>query len=317
MAGNLHEITLQNAIAVAAGNDGVHRGGSFDGYSDEDRHAITANLAGHTSATWPHYHVGFRVCLYKEEETVSTYSVTYDANEGIGAPQSEVVMSGNYNIPNIIPIRDGYEFRGWRDGNSIYQPKGIIPVSNNVVLKAIWEINTYNVTLYANGGTFSGYSDEWVSRTYNHNEEINREDLVDEPIRNGYEFLGWSENHEATEQQYEKDIKINCTKDMELYAVWKEVTYIITYNANGGFGLEQSDEVVPGESVKLITNPYTRNGYQFLGWSTSSQTINAEYLAREQYTPTKSTILYAVWKKTTPDAEITPIKPVIPDAEIM
>ena len=115
----------------------------------------------------------------------------------------------NNNIPNIIPIRDGYEFRGWRDGNSIYQPKGIIPVSNNVVLKAIWEINTYNVTLYANGGTFSGYSDEWVSRTYNHNEEINREDLVDEPIRNGYEFLGWSENHEATEQQYEKDIKIN------------------------------------------------------------------------------------------------------------
>ena len=245
----------------------------------------------------------------EEEPVVESYTITYYADGVEGWPIQQTVLAGQANILDIKPAREGYEFVRWDTGVKTYDPGEPISVESDIILNAIWEDKSYNVTLYANGGIFSGDIDGEVSRTYDHNEEINRGDLVDEPIRDGYEFLGWSENPGATEQQYEKDIKINCTKDMELYAVWKEVTYIITYDANGGFGLEITAEVAPGESVKLIANPYTRNGYQFLGWSTSSLAINAEYLAGKQYTPTKSTTLYAVWKKTMPDAEITPIKP--------
>ncbi len=71
--------------------------------------------------------------------------------------------------------------------------------------------------------------------------------------------------------------------------------YTLTYNANGGSGAPSSQNSLIKYTVSS-TNP-TRDGFTFLGWSTSSNATYASYFAGESITLTKNTTLYAVWKE--------------------
>lgn len=44
------------------------------------------------------------------------------------------------------------------------------------------------------------------------------------PTRPGYEFLGWSADKDATDAQYKSGDEIKTTRNLTLYAVWKEIT---------------------------------------------------------------------------------------------
>ena len=58
----------------------------------------------------------------------------------------------------------------------------------------------------------------------------------------------------------------NCT----LTAQWEPNRYFISYNANGGSGSMSNSDHYYGSSKNLTANAYTREGYQFKGWATSS-----------------------------------------------
>lgn len=80
-----------------------------------------------------------------------------------------------------------------------------------------------------------------------------------------------------------------------IYVPSSSELYKITYDANGGTGAPSpnSDYV----NVKLTNTKPTRSGYTFLGWSTSSTAISAQYQPGEIISPGKSITLYAVWQK--------------------
>lgn len=86
------------------------------------------------------------------EKQPSTYTVTYDANEGTNAPQAQ---TGNYgysiSITNEQPTRIGYEFVGWNtaiDGSGTwYYSGGDYINSISITLYAQWELITYNVNV--------------------------------------------------------------------------------------------------------------------------------------------------------------------------
>ena len=44
-------------------------------------------------------------------------------------------------------------------------------------------------------------------------------------------------------------------------------TYTIVYNANGGSGKAYSQKVEVGKSATLLSNKFTKTGYQFVGWT--------------------------------------------------
>ena len=71
------------------------------------------------------------------------------------------------------------------------------------------------------------------------------------------------------------------------------LTYVITFDANGGSEAPAAENVEYGSSIILPT--ITRSGYAFLGW-------NEDAAAAEgmigSYTPTGSITLYAIWKAT-------------------
>lgn len=75
--------------------------------------------------------------------------------------------------------------------------------------------------------------------------------------------------------------------------------YTISYNANGGSGAPASQTKTYGTALTLSSTKPTRDGYNFLGWSTSSTATTATYQPGGSYTANAAATLYAVWQLIT------------------
>lgn len=75
--------------------------------------------------------------------------------------------------------------------------------------------------------------------------------------------------------------------------------YKIKYNANGGKNAPEAQTKKHGETITLRSEKPTKEGYIFLGWSTSSTTStpNSNYNPGNTYKQNSNLTLYAVWKK--------------------
>ena len=99
-----------------------------------------------------------------------------------------------------------------------------------------------------------------------------------EPTREGYRFLGWSRNRNATKADYEPgdkflDTSADTTESISLYAVWEPITTRITLEKNGGSGGSSSVTATYGSAMPTITVP-TRTGYTFNGYFISESSNN-------------------------------------------
>lgn len=75
-------------------------------------------------------------------------------------------------------------------------------------------------------------------------------------------------------------------------------TYSITFNSNGGTGsMSPITNIKSGETKTLTKNTFTREGYTFAGWSTSSGSSTVKYADGAQVKVTASIQLYAVWNQ--------------------
>ena len=87
-----------------------------------------------------------------------------------------------------------------------------------------------------------------------------------------------------------------------MYAVWKEDSYTVKYNANGAAGEEILQYGKPGCGIRLIENAYVRNGYKFSGWATTKDGIvlykNAQEILADLAEKNQTVTLYAVWEDT-------------------
>lgn len=74
------------------------------------------------------------------------YTITYNANNGIGAPAAQAKP---YNIDtalsNTVPTRENYVFLGWSTSASattaVYQPGDTFSDNNNIILYAVWKLD--------------------------------------------------------------------------------------------------------------------------------------------------------------------------------
>lgn len=83
--------------------------------------------------------------------TSETFTLSYDANSGAGAPSSQSTTANGittFTVSNTTPARSGYTFAGWTDdkGNEV-QPGGTFTSKDpNTTLYAIWTNNSCNPT---------------------------------------------------------------------------------------------------------------------------------------------------------------------------
>lgn len=147
---------------------------------------------------------------------------------------------------------------------------------------------TYTVSYNANGGAGAPASQ---TKTYGTTLKLSSS----KPTRTGYSFQGWATSASGG-VTYAAGANYTANAAVTLYAVWKAVTYTVSYNANGGTNAPASQTKTYGATLKLTSAVPDRQNYIFRGWATSASATTATYAAGANYTDNAAVTLYAVWE---------------------
>lgn len=100
-----------------------------------------------TSASWSagsSYTDNTPRILYAVWEAI-TYTVSYNANGGFGAPGSQIKTHGqDLTLSTVVPTRTNYTFKGWATsasaGSATYSAGGTYSTDKAITLYAVWEL---------------------------------------------------------------------------------------------------------------------------------------------------------------------------------
>lgn len=227
--------------------------------------------------------------------TERTYTLTYDANGGSGAPKA-VSNIRSTTISDVVPTRSSHDFLGWSETKTAtyatYFAGNTISLTSNKTLYAVWR-KFYTVTYDANGGSsapspekkiegstliLSGFSitppaNTSVTCTITFNANGGTCDKNTETITHvvSYTFINWNTSSDGSGTSYEAGDAYSNDSDITLYAQYASTT---TYNST------------------ILPMP-TRVGYEFLGWAESKDDVSGII---GEYTPDGDIVLYAIWK---------------------
>ena len=95
--------------------------------------------------------------------------------------------------------------------------------------------------------------------------------------------------------------------------------YTVKYDGNGGTGHIASTYYERGMKVQLAKNNFTRSGYVFLGWSTSSSSQEPMYTAGQDVTGiiTGDVTLYAVWLDVYYSYSVSGVHATVSDSQVV
>lgn len=231
-----------------------------------------------------------------------TITLNFDANGGQNAPSAQ---SGNGSmatkIPNNVPTRSGYTFKGWATNrnatNAEYQPGDVITIHDSTTLYAVWESvkKTCVVQFNSNGGVVD--SNAFVTQAGNKYGDLPT------PTRSGYVFDDWYTAANGGSRVTASSI---VTSDITLYAHWsteqseKSEICTIRFNSNGGTR-DYTSYTKAGYNYGPLPTP-TRDGYTFDGWYTAA---NGGSCVTESSIVTGDITLYAHWTSATQTYTVT------------
>ena len=255
-----------------------------------------------------------------------TYSVTFDANGGTGTMEGLTGLQAE--VPTALPknqfTKKGYTFVGWKiyktdsakivaeDGGTIQEK--ISPADDGtktIKLYAWWkevsDATTATVTFdYKDGVTpaTTVYVDKGTA--------IGNK-IPEAPAREGYRFTGWAlSTNLAKKLTADTVITESCTYQ----ALWSAYDYKIIFNKNATDAAgEMANQWADFDtSITLNKCAFTREGYDFAGWSTTSygSTVSFkdgasfrndydDYYEESDYG--EEVKLYAVWTAAKSDAQ--------------
>ncbi len=294
-------------------------GGTYNGHntlysmtisSDPDTQTLTYNISrpGYTFLGWK-YTASTKTFVAKWAPV--KYTITFDGNGGTVNGELRQDVSATYGTdldpwnPDVL-VREGYTFQGWSrnsNGSVFLDPDDRIPCSQwteNVTLYAIWEGNQYTIsyekyranqdtslwtttapisygtqiTIDLAGGTY-----DWADTIFT----LTRDTALPKPTKAGCEFLGWK----------------YVAKNHTFKAQWKEMTFTVTFDANGGTGEMDSQTFRANEPQYLTDNAFTKEGATFAGWNTAQDWSGTNYTDGQQVTfreTDQSMTLFAKWE---------------------
>ena len=164
---------------------------------------------------------------------------------------------------------------------------------SEVVLYAVYNVNTYTITLDKNGGTggVDKFYEVYGSKFYTDTSTKTAVTSITVPTRTGYTFNGYYSSENSNDgtgtplvDATGRILPVNTywTANATIYAKWTPKTYTITLDKNGGTGgVDKFYEVYGSKfytdtstktAITSITVP-TRTGYTFNGYY-SSETSN-------------------------------------------
>ena len=224
---------------------------------------------------------------YYAQWTAYTYTLTYDANGGTGAPSSQTWTHDDASIKlsSTKPTRTNYTFLGWAEtstATSAAYSAGATISSNkwaqNTTLYAVWKSSgsptTYTITFNGNGGTANPSSMSVTAGS----------SLGSLPTatRSGYTLDGWYTSASGGTKISASTVP---TGNTTYYAHWTEIpatTYNISYVLNGGTAGSSAPTSAEVGSWFSVSNP-TRSNATFNGWDISGMDSSTHYYGTSTY----------------------------------
>ena len=235
--------------------------------------------------------------------TPNRFDVTFDANGGrfelvdgsAYAWSEQQITDTGYALPSTEPIRPGWAFEGWwteQYGGAEVRYTTLVTATRTHMLYAHWRLlgEGMTVTFNSNGGTVvvPGSQDYVPGQTFGQ---------FPVPTRRGYAFQGWWT--ESVDGVHMTEATQVPAADMELFAHWSPITYVVRFHANGGKGGDVDQTFEFDVQKALASHTFTRTGFAFSGWATtpSGQVRYAENasVVNLEEVQDKVVDLYAVW----------------------
>lgn len=226
--------------------------------------------------------------------TEKTVTVTFDTHvAGLNFATATVSFGGSYGsiLPKVASdARPGYKFVGWftqESGGVIVTEDSVVPDVTAVTLHAQWAIESYAVTLDADGGKIADLDTLVITAQFNASVQLPT------PTRDGYVFDGWYDASEKVD-----GTAYVVTKAVTLVAKWSQ--YTVKFDLNYVDAPENTIAPVTyavGAVYGTTLPEPTRDGFTFVGWCTDKDNADDTTVAADTVV-TSSLTLYAVW---TPD----------------
>lgn len=193
---------------------------------------------------------GDSITLYAVWE-IKSYQITFlDYDKSI-IQQDKLEYNSKIILPEN-PTRKGYTFKNW--------DKELSTVKENLTINALYDIDSYDISYKLNDGIL----DEAPTNYNVESEDI----IIPSPKKDGYSFIGWT-TPDNKEPKIDYKISTGSIGDKELTANYEPITYYISYNSSEGQGEMEKQEFAYNQTSKLNKNQFTKEGYTFIGWSTS------------------------------------------------
>ena len=209
---NINGLGGSNTRTIASGTTTVNKGTAAK--------SIAFSCSFNFDVTWGGTYSGTRTASGSISVAAKTsYTVGFNANGGTGAPSAQTKWHGTaLTLSSTKPTRTGYTFKGWATTSGAttakYSAGGSYTANASATLYAVWSINTWKVTYYANNGTGAP-----SAQTKKYGTTLTLSGV--EPTRDGYEFVGWGTSASATTAAYQPGASYTSNAALNLYAVWK------------------------------------------------------------------------------------------------
>lgn len=193
-------------------------------------------------------------------EAVQFHKVTYIVNDSTYYVQ-DVQHGGNSTVDE--PKVEGYRFDGWYTGQDGVTPAALTNITTDTVVYAKLTPTTYTITYHLNSDGDPTTPTAIADQSKTHGLAVPLSTEV--PIREGYIFLGWGTTASATAASYQPGDMYSVDQNINLYAVWQQKTYTITFSSGEGYSLHNGHASMtvahgdPFEFNLIVDRAYAEN----------------------------------------------------------
>lgn len=246
---------------------------------------------------------------------VNLYNVTFEVAEGSTVPPQQVYDGEMATEPTLIPEKEGYRFKGWYTDNTFETTFSFqAPITTDTIIYAKWDL-IMDSSISPISASFDKYS-------------VNQADVEVAVALNGNTLLSITNGERALVEDSEYIVAENTAIIKKEYLAAQDngvitLTFVFSAGANASLPISISDttpryqviydgnehsggavpvdnnEYVTGANVTVLGNPgnLVREGYRFVGWSTSPKLGEGTiYNPEDEFTIENANVtLYAVW----------------------
>ena len=185
-----------------------------------------------------------------------TYTISYNANGGTGAPDAQTKTHGTaLTLSSTKPTRTGYTFQGWSTSSTAttatYAAGGTFPAATNAntTLYAVWKINSYENILShwawgfenqeGNNNAKTAFQIDVDTFSANYNSSVTFNESRATTIPNGFYHQKRFASQSYTSDNSWEYLDLPVTKTQPAKSTWvdyyyRPTNYTITYNLDGG-----------------------------------------------------------------------------------